>query len=332
MKTEGLPCKRETFFHDAGKGRIEWSMKKFIWRAAKRGISLLLTVLVLLCGARVGIDGEGMIPMLTVRREEEGLWSIWISPNISELTDGDPLALLVEVVAPDGWRITHVTAGKGAEGLVLTCGSVTDKGGRILLDGVSTGEDAGPILLIYGEKIPLFSAEQGGYMGVTGVEGGEICLFVLKNGGVVEEIPVAVVWEDTYEKPAEAETDSEDETAGETVRETETAEIPVPEDEESGVFLGCRETAAVGGAYTVQLLFRGGSGPTLLYAEGGGVIYAAWERVEDLPSEGGEGVFSCTLRGLLEDRSYVFWVRRGEAWVSVTYTAGVFEGFETVET
>ena len=104
---------------------------------------------------------------MTVRREEEGLWSIWISPNISELTDGDPLALLVEVVAPDGWRITHVTAGKGAEGLVLTCGSVTDKGGRILLDGVSTGEDAGPILLIYGEKIPLFSAEQGGYMGVT---------------------------------------------------------------------------------------------------------------------------------------------------------------------
>ena len=134
------------------------------------------------------------------------------------------------------------------------------------------------------------------------------------------------------EKPAEAETDSEDETAGETVRETETAEIPAPEDEESGVFLGCRETAAVGGPYTVQLLFRGGSGPTLLYAEGGGVIYAAWERVEDLPSEGGEGVFSCTLRGLLEDRSYVFWVRRGEAWVSVTYTAGVFEGFETVET
>ena len=273
-----------------------------------------------------------MIPTLTVRREEEGLWSIWISPNISELTDGDPLALLVEVVAPDGWRITHVTAGKGAEGLVLTCGSVTDKGGRILLDGVSTGEDAGPILLIYGEKIPLFSAEQGGYMGVTGADGGEICLFVLKNGGVVEEIPVAVVWEDTYEKPAEAETDTEDETAGETVRETETAEIPVPEDEESGVFLGCRETAAVGGAYTVQLLFRGGSGPTLLYAEGGGVIYAAWERVEDLPSEGGEGVFSCTLRGLLEDRNYVFWVRRGEAWVSVTYTAGVFEGFETVET
>lgn len=262
------------------------------------------------------------MPTLTVRREGEDLWSLSLSLGLAELTAGDPMALLVEVVAPDGWRITEITAGKGAEGLILTYGDVTDKVVKILLDGVSTCEADGPILWIYGEKTPDFSVEKGGYMGVTDTNRGGVSLFVLKSNGCIEEISLAVAWEKGYEVPAETENM---ETESESFIETETESITTSDEEFVPVFLGCRETAAVEGVFSVQFLFgREFRGTSVICMEGGGVLYA---ECGTLRENEGETWNVCTFRGLSADKTYTFWVGTQDGWITVCYEKGIFCGF-----
>ena len=325
-------AKGRPFLHAAGRARIEWSMKRRIFETVRRGICLLLSMLILVGGVRVYASGKADAPTLTVRRAGEYLWTLEVSPGLGELTAGDPMALLLEVTPPDGWRITQVTVGKGAEGLILTRGETKDERVRILLDGVCTGKENETILRIFVEKIPNIPPKKGGYMGVTGGIGEAIAVYALREGAAAEVIPLALVWEAGYEEPAETEeAKTEVETEEDPFLETETEEIPAGEEEAFGMFIGCRETAVVAGTYTVQLLFSGDDPPPMLYARGGGVIYAAWEAAEDVDTPGGEEVLACTLRGLWADRDYVFWIRRGEDWVGITYTEGAFGGFETVD-
>ena len=262
------------------------------------------------------------MPTLTVRREGEDVWSLSLSLGLAELTAGDPMALLLEVIAPDGWRITEIMAGKGADGLILTCGDVTDEGVRILLDGVSTGKEAEPILLIYGKKILDFTSKKGGYMGVTGTNRGDVSLFVLKGDGYIEEISLAIAWEKGYEEPIETENR---ETEREIFQETEAESSPFTEAELVSVFLGCRETATVEGVFAVQFLFeRGFSGTPVICMEGGGVLYA---ECGTLRGNGGETWDVCTFWGLSADNTYTFWVGTQDGWITVRYENGIFCGF-----
>ena len=253
------------------------------------------------------------------------------------------MAIFLEVEAPEGWRWRGVMAGEGAEGLILTYGDLGEGRVRILLDGVCRGDPGEPLLWLWLDS-PL---RQGGDITVTGEGGGEVYVYVLRDGGEVEEIPLSVEWDGGEERtePHEEATETETETETKTETETETEmwriteEVAPPDTENppdsdtaplsTATFLGCRETGAEEGMYTVQFLFGGeGIGTPVLCMEGGGLLYATCGTMKGLSGERGREVRRyCTVQGLSVDRRYVFWIGTEEGWVTVTYEGGVFCGF-----
>ena len=251
------------------------------------------------------------------------------------------MAILLEVEAPDGGRWQAVTGEEGAEGLILTLGDLGEKTVRILLDGVCEGNSDSPLLWLWLDY-PLGLGER---VTVTGEGGGELLLYVLRDGGRIEKIPLSVVWEGDEAIVETAETPSTPETTytPETVEKAETegavllpdTEEPPPTDSTpfpTATFLGCRETGAVEGMYAVQFLFgKEGGGTPILCMEGGGALYLSCGIMEGLAGERGAEVRRfCTVQGLLADRKYVFWVGTEDGWVTVTYEGGIFGGFGTV--
>ncbi|MBR6782769.1 MAG: hypothetical protein IKM33_06225 [Clostridia bacterium] len=262
------------------------------------------------------------------------------------------MAILLEAEASDGGRLQGITAGMGAEGLILTYGDLGEGRVRILLDGVCRGDPGEPLLWLWLDS-PL---RQGGDITVTGEGGGEVYVYVLRDGGEVEEIPLSVerdggeeddpetnvdTHEDVYETEITEGTEATEVTEETEVTEsTETAEGVAPPDTEdpsstdtqspsTAIFLGCRETGAEEGMYTVQFLFGGeGIGTPVLCMEGGGLLYATCGTMKGLSGERGWEVRRyCTVQGLSVDRRYVFWIGTEEGWVTVTYEGGVFCGF-----
>ena len=281
-----------------------------------------------------GVAAMGMetgSPTLTVRREGEDLWSLWVTPRLYRLTSGEPAALLLRVAAPDGWMVVEITAGYGAEGMILTHGDLPAEEVKILLDGRLSMEADGAFLWVRMEKNNENPPKQGGYMDVTGGERGKVSLFVLQNDGRVEEITMAVRmdpsgWNEDTEAASYEETTAE---SIQTPAETETeAEPPVYEDPVitplPSVFVGCRETEVTEGGFAVQFLFKGRKGHTpVICMEGGGMLSAASGTVRMK----GETWHTCTFFGLRDDRVYVFLVGTDTGWVKVTYAGGKFAGF-----
>lgn len=301
---------------------------------------------------------EGDSPVLWLR-PEEGTGRIGIYCNIHSLTGDAPGAILLEVNAPDGGRWQAVTAGEGAEGLVLTHGDLGKETVRILLDGIFEGDSDSPLLWLWLDG-PL---GEGEHITLTGEGGGELLLYVLRDGVCVERILLSVEWEGNEDRTETSEEVSEADPGGvpETTDVTETTEppettdatdatdatespdgletVPPPETEEPfatdtvpspmATFLGCRETGVGEGMYAVQFLFDGeGVGTPVLCMEGECALYLSCGTMEGLAGERGAEVRRfCTVEGLLADRKYVFWIGTKEGWVTVTYEGGVFCGF-----
>ena len=272
---------------------------------------------------------------------EDSTGRIGIYCDLHGMAGSDPAALLLEVEIPAGWRLREIRLGEGADGMTLTHGEGCEGRVKILLDGVCRGEADQPIVWLRCEKIYDSAADTEGRVGVTGAEGGDVILYVLRDGGSIEEIPLAVEWkgrtdttetlEDTTEDvyvetadPPAAETTAEEESAAET-------DSPLPP-KSAAVFLGCRETGIMNGVYGVQFLFGGdGDGPPILCMEGGGLLYAKCGKAADVIVTG-EQADACTLWGLLPHRRYVFWIPAEGGWITVTYEGGRFAGFGWRET
>ena len=283
------------------------------------------------------VSVAGVSPNTCTMRVEwdKSTGEIGIFCDLPDLAGSDPMALLLEVEIPAGWRVQEITAGEGAKGLTLTYGG--DHGRvRILLDGVCHGEENRPILWIRCEKTPDFVPNTGGYMGVTGAEGGKLTLYILRDGGLADEISLSVQGDgwwgavtDTTDTTEENDEDIPFDTADPPATETTTEEVidvPLPPPP-TAVFLGCRETQVIEGVYGVQFLFGGeGDGTPILCMEGGGVLYAECGKVEDVVVNGRQADV-CTLWGLLANRWYEFWIPTEGGWITVTYEGGEFMGF-----
>ena len=272
---------------------------------------------------------------------EDSTGRIGIYCDLHGMAGYDPAALLLEVEIPAGWWLREIRLGEGADGMTLTHGGEREGRVKVLLDGVCRGEADQPIVWMRCEKISDSASDTGGHVGVTGAEGGEVILYVLRDGRSMEEIPLAVEWEgrkdttetleDTTEDvfletadPPAAETTAEEESAAET-------DSPLPP-KSAAVFLGCRETGIMNGVYGVQFLFGGeGDGTPILCMEGGGLLYAECGKSVDVIVAGEQADF-CTLWGLLPDRRYVFWIPAEGGWITVTYEGGRFAGFGWRET
>ena len=228
---------------------------------------------------------EGELSVLSLRQEETGRIGIYLAMH--SLTGDCPAAILMEISAPDGCRWQDVSAGEGAEGMILTHGDLGNETIKILLDGIFEGDSGSPLLWLWLDS-PLGLGEQ---VTVTGEGGGELFLYILRKGGQVERIPLSVVWEgentlETTETAETAEETVEDETGGasettDTQGRTESntapdSVCPLPTDPDPSpvaTFLGCRETGVTEGTYAVQFLFGGeGEGTPVLCMEGGGIL------------------------------------------------------------
>ena len=346
MKIRSLLRKGDLFsvlWHFGSGDRIEWSMeKREFWRAFA-GWSCVMAFALCLVFSALTVRGKGAEPDLTVRREGEGLWSLRLSPSLVERVGDDPMALLMEIDPPGGWQVREIRKGKGAEGFVLTHGDLHADRVRVLLDGILS---EGELLWVETEQNPAEAPEERGYMGVTGVDGGEVILYVLREGGEVERIPLSVAVEEreTEGETAEEVTDGESESSESSPTETEAITEPTDTESESPPapsteethgqdgepppqpqFLGCRETGITDGRYTVQFLFAGKETPVVCMA-GGGVLTVTCGTAEPLTKDG-EIWYTCAFSGLLAGRRYVFLVGTAKGWVTAVYEDGKFAGY-----
>ena len=336
--------------------RIEWGMKQRIWKKSfwRRGIILLLTVLFIpileLSAESPAVSPaispavspkEDVSPTLVVRREEEDLWSLWITPRLYGLTAGEPAALLLRIHAPDGRFVREITGGYSTRGMTLTHGELPAGEVGVLLDGRLFEAADGAILWVRMEESRDLLLKQGDHMGITGGDGDPTTLFVLQRDGRVSEIPLTVKvdpsgWrEDSCQDsscPDSSEDscqDSNEETTGSVTEQPPASDTNPPETEKiqdgiPSVFLGCRETGVTGGAYTVQFLFKGdGEHTPVICMEGGGILLARSAEVEVQ----GDVLNACSFFGLKHDRTYTFLVGTDRGWVEVTYEKGRFAGF-----
>ena len=89
----------------------------------------------------------------TVRAEfDHSGGEIGVYGDLYSHTGSDPMALLLELEIPAGWRLLDIQAGGGAEGLNLTYGEGKEGRVRILLDGICNGGNDQPILRLLCEK------------------------------------------------------------------------------------------------------------------------------------------------------------------------------------
>ena len=322
---------------------IEWGMKQRIWKKSfwRRGIILLLAVLfipILELSAEspsvspAASPKEDASPTMVVRREEEDLWSLWITPRLYGLTAGEPAAILLRIHAPDGRFVREITGGYGTRGMTLTHGELPAGEVGVLLDGRLSEAADGAILWVRMEESRELLLKQGDHMGVTGGDGDPTTLFVLQRDGHVLEIPLTVEvdpsgWrEDSCQDSC---LESDEETTGSVTEQPPASETNPPETEKiqdaiPSVFLGCRETGVTGGAYTVQFLFKGdGEHTPVICMEGGGILLARSAEVEVK----GDVLNACSFFGLKHDRTYTFLVGTDRGWVEVTYEKGRFAGF-----
>ena len=346
---EKSPLKKGDFFCFF---RIEWGMKQRIWKKSfwRRGIILLLAVLfipILELSAESPAESptvspavspaispkEDASPTLVVRREEEDLWSLWITPRLYGLTAGEPAALLLRIHAPDGRFVREITGGYSTRGMTLTHGELPAGEVGVLLDGRLFEAADGAILWVRMEESRDPTQKQGDHMGVTGGDGDPTTLFVLQRDGRVSEIPLTVKvdpsgWREDSCQDSSCQ-DSNEETTGSVTEQPPASDTNPPETEKiqdgiPSVFLGCRETGVTGGAYTVQFLFKGdGEHTPVICMEGGGILLARSAEVEVQ----GDVLNACSFFGLKHDRTYTFLVGTDRGWVEVTYEKGRFAGF-----
>jgi hypothetical protein len=290
---------------------------------------LLFTVISLLFGITGGSAGEEGFEGAELRllREDGGVWTVCLSRGLESITEGRAMAFLFALEVSEETEIERMETYGSAEGLRLTVGAAA--GGRVsvLLDGYATGKEAenGGILRIY-------TKGEGGYMGVTAGDYGEMGIYFLREDGQVTLIPVRIMEESPLETgeiatetthtepesvPLLEETEAETPpcTSGETVPETES---PTPL---LNRFMGCRETSPRDGVFSAQFLFYGeGEETPIVCFGGGGVIELEITKRED-------GWSFCTFRGLDGGGRYEFWVYTQDGWVSAVYEKGKFQGF-----
>ena len=292
---------------------------------------LLFMVFALLAGITGGYAGEEPSEgiSLSVLREDKGVWRVCLSRGLEEITEGRAMAFLFALEMSEGMEIDRVEACGGAEGLHLTVGEAVGYRVSVLLDGYAAevGEEAenGTILRIY-------TKGEGGYMGVTAGDYGEMGIYCLREDGQVTLIPVRIMEESPLETgeiatetthtepesvPLLEETEAETHpcTSGEAVPETESpTSLP-------NRFMGCRETSPRDGVFSAQFLFYGeGEETPIVCFGGGGVIELEITKRED-------GWSFCTFRGLDGEGRYEFWVYTQDGWVSAVYEKGKFQGF-----
>lgn len=337
-------------------------------RGLLRGLLLFLEVGLLFVGITGGethAKEEEVCGWVYLCPEEEGVWSLWVTPSLGELTQGRVMALLLTLWMEEG-ACQATLQGEG-ETLRLTVGEWRQGQVSLLLDGqVERGTQRGeaengksdPLLLLrVSPKTPNDPPKKGGYMGITGDKEGRVTLYCReKEGhaelllGVSEEGPP---WERETGSDVEGETGSDTgermvcETRSESALETE-GEASTGAEEKTPLalprFLGCRETSPREGEYTVQFLFEGEGGPVVVM-EGGGLLRLQVSRRRSLvvtieravkgslqESLGGVtvlegGLTLCSFHGLSPLRDYRFGVCTQEGMVYVEYKEGRFVGY-----
>ena len=292
---------------------------------------LLFTVISLLAGVTGGSAGEEGFEGAELRllREDGGVWTVCLSRGLESITEGRAMAFLFTLEVSEGMEIDLIETCGSAEGLHLTVGEAVGYKVSVLLDGyvAEVGEEAenGTILRIY-------TKGEGGYMGVTAGDYGEMGIYCLREDGQVTLIPVRIMEESPLETgeiatetthtepesvPLLEETEAETHpcTSGEAVPETESpTSLP-------NRFMGCRETSPRDGVFSAQFLFYGeGEETPIVCFGGGGVIELEITKRED-------GWSFCTFRGLDGEGRYEFWVYTQDGWVSAVYEKGKFQGF-----
>ena len=312
-------------------------MNRGLWAGILAVMALLCVCVLLATAAEEDAGAE-----IWVQRESEGVWCVYLSPGLSDLTDGRVCALLLMLEIEGGLTFDYAEAGEGAAGLGLTVGSPKKDGEKtrvsLLLDGIPQEADGGggePILRVFVACSTALRNEnsgvQGGYMGITPVNQGDFGLYCLEADGTVGFIPlrVRVLEADTEEGTDGGETADREILTQESREEETEADVA----ESDGKFVGCRETGAKDGYFSVQLLFYG-NGTPVVCGEGGGVLSMEIRR------EGADGLWNgeagiyedenriiCTIRGLSEEKKYVFWIYVEGRVIRAVYENGHFVGY-----
>lgn len=290
---------------------------------------LIFTVFALLFGITGGSAGEEGFEGAELRlsRENRGVWTVCLSRGLESITEGRAMAFLFALEVSEGSEIERMETYGSAEGLRLTVGAAA--GGRVsvLLDGYAMGKEAEN-----GEILRIYTQGEGGYMGVTAGDYGEMGIYCLREDGQVTWIPVRIMEESPLETGEIATETTHTEPESVPLLEETEAETPpctsdeaVPETESPtpllNRFMGCRETSPRDGVFSAQFLFYGeGEEPPIVCFGGGGVIELEITKRED-------GWSFCTFRGLDGEGRYEFWVCTQDGWVSAVYEKGKFQGF-----
>lgn len=298
-------------------------------------------------------DGADCIPRIGVRWEGREA-AVYVSSDLLLLSKGRPVAFLISLILPETAAVAAWKAGEGAQGLRLTVGGQRQGLVKVLLDGIveseqAPGEDTVILRILFEER------EASPYIGPETV----FC-FLKEDGSVYTVKPrVAEPEEDRTSEcseeadPSEKESETYDpgsdvpETTEESsdTRETHTQDGGGREDLpplHTDRFMGCRETPAENGRFTVQLLFYGTSGvtPVIGRREDGWMLPEVTRVSErELTVEAGvslrgdmardEGGFwsLCTFRALSCEDSLLFNVYTAEGSIAVRYEKGIFRGF-----
>ena len=288
---------------------------------------------------------------------------ILLSEELYEVSGGEAAALLLTLEVSEGWRMEAVSETPSTQRMRIT--AAFSEGGRraaVLLDGypqktAGDGRILNVTLVREAETfLPcLLTVSRGQY--------GEAAVCVLSTGGEIRTIPLR--FETLQPSDTEDEIPSFPDTEGGSMQVTpsepadtdgdpssETHETHPPTESERPLgdplrepafsFIGCRETPARDGCFSVQLLFVGETDytPAVCFSGGTGVTVevtrlSAEEILGDKAEKYGGGdtesagiLRACTFFGLSAHGETVFIVDTPEGILRVSYRNGIFSGYE----
>ncbi len=301
-------------------------------------------------------DGEacGSIPRIGIRWEGREA-AVYVSSDLLLLAEGRPMALLLGLMLPETAEVVAWKAGEGALGLRLTVGGREQGLVKVLLDGIresepTSGEDTVILRILFEERESSLK-----------IDSETVFCFLKEDGDVYTVNPMAVkpaeegtsgCYEETdptekepetcFPSPDEPETTEKSPDIRETHADTETDGREPASPLYADTLMGCRETAAENGCFTVQLLFYGTSGVTpVLCRRADGWMLPEVTRISDVelsadagvslqgaPARGEGGFWSlCTFRALSCEENLLFTVYTEEGSITVLYERGIFVGF-----
>ncbi len=248
--------------------------------------------------------------------------------------NGRPVAFFLLLSLPEGGDVVCLTVD-----MTLTS-EVRDGRLTVLLDGLLSpqkGDDGIPLLR---SDSPVVVEEATFY--VMGADGRvEEVAMVIRNQEPTDETATEALTEtptettvettaltvppETRPSPPETTTAPPADTSPETVPPAP-PDAPPAAEQALATYVGCRETRVSDGTFDIQFLFsdKENTTPTVICIRGAGVLSMEVGRAE----VEGKVWQTLTLRGVLSDREYRFWVFTDGGTVEVVYREGTYIGQE----